>query len=101
MGGLDVIANSGMPVSVTFQELDYHLYPFLEKFQCSEYSNIEWSSAPFAHTLMPRQPAFVQRWLKSRQMRHVDGCVPVGFFSEFAIPDDNHIGPKFFWILES
>lgn len=91
--GLDAIGDSGLPVSVSFQGIDFDMFPWLKR-TLSHYPSIECISATYGHGLIPFMHPDQQRWEVASGPHHHS----VTFFPEFYTPKAMFI-PNMFFVL--
>jgi len=89
--GLDAIGRSGVPVSVSYQGIDYELWPWLTD-TLTRYPSLEVIDAPYSHAFLPLMHPKQQRWeISQNVVQH-----PVSFFAEFYSPSAEFIKNAFF-----
>lgn len=93
--GLDVIGQSGVPITVSYQGIDFELLPWLGE-TIGKYRNIQLLNATHSHCLMPFNDSAMSKW----QTGKVFGDVKATFFAEFYAPSEEYIPTKFFPFLE-
>lgn len=93
--GLDVIGNSGIPVTVSYQGMDYQILPWLKE-TLGKHSCIDVMNAPHSHSLIPLCGEKMIQW----ETKNVIGNIPVTFFPEFYAPKAHFIPTKFFIFIE-
>lgn len=93
--GLDYIGASGVPVSVSYQGIDFELMPWLRE-TIGKYPSIELLSASYSHTLLPLLGD------KEKQTWEVANGVkgaPISFCAEFYAPKAEIIGTEAYLAL--
>ncbi len=60
--GLEVIGESGLPVSTSFQGIDFEIFPWL-KSTLVQHPSIECVSATYGHSFIPLMHPVQQKWL--------------------------------------
>lgn len=93
--GLDIIGQSGVPVTVSYQDIDFDLLPWLDE-TIGKYENIELLNSTHSHCLMPFNGSAMSKW----QTKKIFGDVDATFFAEFYAPSEGYIPTKFFLFLE-
>jgi hypothetical protein len=91
--GLEIIGESGLPVSVSFQGVDLEIFPWL-KSVLAQHPSLEQIRAPYGHGLIPLLHPAQQRW----EIENGPGMHRVMFFPEFYTPGDCLI-PDMFFVL--
>lgn len=94
--GIPVIGMSGVPVSISYQTMDYHLLPWLRD-ELANHPSIEVINAPFSHALIPLLQPRHQQWQMANGAHQLH---PVSFFTEFYSPEEQFI-PDAFLVLAS
>ena len=87
--GLKEMAQTGIPVAVSFQKVDFEIYPWLNK-ELKEHETIEVIRSTFSHSLTPLLHKKQQRWEVSNMDMPGDDH-PVMFHSEFYIPEASYL----------
>lgn len=93
--GLDAIGASGIPVTASYQSMDYEILPWLKE-TLAKYPSIQMINAPNSHALIPLYNEEMMRW----ETKKIIGDVPATFFAEFYAPRAQFIPTKFFPFLE-
>ncbi len=91
--GLEIIGESGLPVSVSFQGIDFELFPWLKE-TLLRYPSIECVHASYGHGLIPFMHPVQQEW----EIKRGPGTHRVTFFPEFYTPEEHFI-PDMFFVL--
>jgi hypothetical protein len=94
--GLEAIGASEVPVSVSYQGIDYEVLPWLQE-TFDRFPSIEVLNAPHGHGLIPLMPKKLQAWEASRRI----GTSDCTFFPEFYAPQPQMIPTKYFLVLEN
>lgn len=91
--GLQVIGGDGIPASVSFQGIDFEIFPWLRG-TLAHYPSLECTSAPYGHGLIPLLHPVQQSWeIEHRPITH-----RMMFFPEFYTPEECFI-PDMFFVL--
>lgn len=93
--GLDIIGQSGVPVTVSYQGIDFELLPWLRE-TIAKHPNIQLTNATHSHCLIPFCGSVMASW----QTAKVFGDTPITFFAEYYAPSEEHIPTEFFLFLE-